>query len=83
MLVYRETRYRGRNIMFDRVALKDYINEMGLKQKSIADKAGLSQSKLSLILTGERKCEVNEYAKICKAIGVPLNKFIDKQSDSA
>lgn len=70
----------GDKFMFNRLALKKFIDESGLKQKAIAEKSGISESKLSLILTGKRGCDVDEYARICKAIGVPLTKFVKPHS---
>lgn len=69
--------------MFNRIALKNYIDEVGLKQKAIAEKAGITESQLSLILNGKRSCDVDEYARICKAVGVSITKFINRLSDSA
>lgn len=56
--------------------IKRYICDSGLKQKTIAEKAGLDECKLSLVLQEKRKLEATEYANICKAIGVPMNKFL-------
>lgn len=58
--------------------LKDYIEESGYKQKSIAEKSGVHEVRLCLILQGKRKCEVGEYASICDALGVNMNRFIKK-----
>lgn len=62
--------------MFDRNMLQDYIYEKGIKQKFISDKSGIDETVLSKILTGKRKCEVNEYIAICKALKVKPDKFI-------
>lgn len=56
--------------------IKRYISDSGLKQKTIAKKAGLDECKFSLVLQEKRKLEATEYANICKAIGVPMNKFL-------
>lgn len=56
--------------------MKTYIENTGVKQKAIAYKAGLVESKLSLSLQGKRKLEAGEYASICNALGVPMNKFL-------
>lgn len=69
--------------MFDRISLQKYISDNGLKQKTIADKAELPESTLSMILTGKRKCEVNEFFAICKAIKVSPMKFVVKNQDTA
>mgnify|MGYP004652038625 CR=1 FL=1 len=56
--------------------IKKYIDDSGLKQKSVAEKAGLDEVKFCLILQGKRKLEASEYANLCKAIGVSMNKFL-------
>ena len=57
-------------------AIKAYIENTGLKQKAIAKKAGLDESKLCMALQEKRKLEAGEYATICKALGVPMTKFV-------
>lgn len=61
---------------FDRNALKKMIKERGYKQKVIAEKAGIKESKMSLILSEKRKCDVEDYVRICIALGVPMTTFI-------
>lgn len=60
--------------------IKDYIERIGIKQKAIAEKAGIDESKLSLSLAGKRKLEAGEYAGICLAINVPMDKFLKPRS---
>lgn len=62
--------------MFDRIVLRNYIDEKGIKQKAISKKTGISETALSKILDGSRKCEVNEYVSICKALNVKPDRFI-------
>lgn len=57
-------------------AIKHFIDESGMKQKTIANKAGLDERQFCLILQGKRKLEAAEYANICKAAGVPMNRFL-------
>lgn len=61
---------------FDSREMKNYIEEAGLKQKTISEKAGISEAALSLILQGKRRCEIGEYATICWALGVNTDKFL-------
>ena len=63
-------------MVLDFMELKKYIEEKGIKQKIIAEKSGIPEVQLCLILQGKRKCEVGEYASICKALGVKVNRFI-------
>lgn len=67
--------------MFDRNAVKRMIEEKGCKQKAIAEKARITERQLSLILSGKRRCDVEEYVRICVALGVPLATFIIEDSD--
>lgn len=62
--------------MFDRRKLKDFIEEKGYKQKAIAQRSGITEHQLSLILQGKRKCDVDEYVRICLTLEVPLALFI-------
>ncbi len=60
--------------------LKRYIDTHGMKQKYISMKTGIPETKLSLILNGKRRCEVGEYASICKVLGVDIKRFITKDN---
>ena len=68
-------------MILDIVELKAYIEKCGIKQKYIAEKAHMSEPKLSLILNGKQKCEVSEYANICNALGVSFQKFVKKPEE--
>lgn len=56
--------------------MKNTIETLGIKQKVISERAGISESALCLILQGKRKCEAGEYAGLCKAINVGINEFL-------
>lgn len=62
--------------VFDSEEMKRCVEESGLKQKSISEKTGISETALSLILQGKRKCEIGEYATICWALGVNTDRFL-------
>lgn len=62
--------------MFDRAKLKEYIENIGIKQKVIAQRANIPEMTLSNILKGKRKCEVNEFIAICDALNVSPMTFI-------
>lgn len=57
-------------------AIKLYIEHAGFKQKTIAEKSGLDESKLCMSLQGKRKLEAGEYANICSVLGVPMTMFV-------
>lgn len=56
--------------------LKNYVDKIEIKQKTLAEKAGIRETALCFILQGKRKCEAGEYANICNALGVPMTMFI-------
>ena len=66
-------------MILDFIELKDFIDKSGLKQKAIAEKSGVPEVQLCLILQGKGKCEVGEYASICEALGVNVDRFIKKK----
>lgn len=56
--------------------IKAYIARSGFKQKAVAERSGLDESKLCMSLQGKRKLEAGEYANICSALGVPMTMFV-------
>lgn len=57
--------------------IKEYLQANGIKQSFIAEKTGLTTYVISDICSGERKIEVEEYYKICKALSVPFETFLE------
>lgn len=68
-------------MILDIVELKEYIEDCGIKQKYIAEKTGISEPTLSMILSGKRKCEVGEYASICRVLGVEFQRFVREEKE--
>lgn len=66
--------------MFDYVALKNYIDENGIKQCFVAQQAKLSDTLLSAIVNGRTKCTLDNYINICVALSVPFGTFINKEN---
>ncbi|WP_305150981.1 helix-turn-helix transcriptional regulator [uncultured Dubosiella sp.] len=62
--------------MFDRAELKKYLEDNGIKQKYVAKRAGMTEEKLSKILSGKRKCDVNEFLAICSALNKKPDDFV-------
>ncbi len=58
--------------------IKNYLNEKGIKQTFLAQKTGLTDSVVSDICINGRKVECTEYYRICKALDVPYETFIDE-----
>ena len=57
--------------------IKQYLVDNGIKQTFLAEKTGLSQMAISDICNRDRKIDVVEYAKICKALNVPFETFLE------
>ena len=66
--------------MLNREELRRYIENSGLKQKHVADRARMPECTLSLILSGKRKCNVDEYVRLCASLDVPIGTFIVHQA---
>ena len=52
-------------------------SELGLSQRGLAKKSGLSQSTLSRAMSGEREFHVDELLDIATALDVPLAELVD------
>lgn len=59
--------------------IKNYLNDNGIKQIFLAEKTGLSPNAISDICNNDRKIDVIEYAKICKALNVSLDTFLEDE----
>lgn len=68
--------------VLDSEEMKNFIESSGIKQKAISEKSGISESALSLILQGKRRCEIGEYATICHVLGVNTDKFLHPREPS-
>lgn len=60
----------------DVLKIKNKIDDLGIKQKTIADRTGISESKLSLSLREKRKLSVGEYASICIFLKADFKEFL-------
>lgn len=61
---------------FERV--RHYIDDVAqLSRKQVAANMGFTESKLSLLLSGKRKMNVDEYAKLCRVLAVKPARFIE------
>lgn len=60
----------------DTTEMKNFINEVGLKQKALAEKSGLDERQLCMALQGKRKFEAGEYVSVCKVLKVPMTRFV-------
>lgn len=58
--------------------IKEYLVSNGIKQTFIAEKTGLTPMVISDICNNGRKIDIVEYYKICKALNVPLETFLEE-----
>ena len=56
--------------------IKEYLNEHGIKQSFLAQKTGISAQAISDICNKDRKVDVLENFKICKALELPVDYFV-------
>ena len=56
--------------------IKAYLEDHGIKQIFLSEKAEIPLSVLYAILSGSRKIEIMEYYRICQALNVDLLTFI-------
>lgn len=56
--------------------IKNYLNESGITQKYLSERAKIELSKLNLALNGKRKLTFEEYESICWALGVNVDRFL-------
>jgi transcriptional regulator with XRE-family HTH domain len=57
--------------------IKKYLQENGIKQTFLAEKTGLTKMQINDICVRDRKIDCVEYYKICKALNLPLEYFMD------
>lgn len=57
--------------------IRRYMNDQGISRKQVAINMNMSESKLSLILSGRRKLTADEYLDMCTAMAVPPQKFFN------
>lgn len=60
--------------------LRKYIDDNGLKQKVIAQKAGFTENQMSQILNGKRNISADELEIICNAMGTAPNAIYNIKS---
>ena len=56
--------------------IKVYLKETGRSQAYLCTQTGLSPTALSLALGCKRRLRLDEYCKICKALGVDSGFFL-------
>ena len=61
--------------------VRAYIDEQGLKQKTIAEKADIPNVTFNAIMNGKRTLYADDLKAICIALQVSPERFIDFQSE--
>ena len=62
--------------------VRAYIDEQGLKQKTIAEKAGIPNVTFNAIMNGKRTLYADDLKAICIALQVSPELFIEVESVS-
>ena len=62
--------------------VRTYIDEQGLKQKTVAEKAGISNVTFNAIMNGKRTLYADDLKAICIALQVSPELFIEVKSVS-
>ena len=60
--------------------IKQYLTDNGIKQAFLAEKVEIPQSQLSDICNKGRSIDCVLYYKICKALNVPFEKFLEEEN---
>ena len=63
-------------------AIKEYIDEHGLKQNAIAKKMNMNKSVFNAILNGNRTLYADDLKAFCIAVGESSDTFIFKIKDA-
>ena len=60
-----------------RDAISDYLDEKGVTQSHLSKKSGLSPQAICTYLKGGRGLDIEEYIKICDALEVSYEFFME------
>ncbi len=63
------------------VKIAEYLHENGIKKKFVAEKAGIKNYRFSHIIHNQTEMKVDEFERICRALGVTPEKFMDFNPD--
>jgi plasmid maintenance system antidote protein VapI len=55
-----------------------YVREHGIMNKFLAEKVGVTDSKMSFILNGRQEITPIELYRACKALDVPMEQFCEE-----
>lgn len=63
--------------------IKTYINNKGITQSHIAEKAGIPINTFNAMMNNKRKITVEEYVAICNVLEVDATYFCKDQRENA
>ena len=66
-----------------REAMKQYINDVGIKQNVLTKNAGMTPQALNTFLNGNRGIDVEEYIRLCDAMHVSYDQFMHKEQQKS
>lgn len=55
----------------------EYLNQNGITQAFLSDKAKMTPMSVSMVVNGTRKVSAEEYIRICRALKLDLEYFAD------
>ena len=58
-------------------SLQDWMERTRTNQTKLAELSGMTQSHLSYILTGARRCSIQNALKLSAITGVPVEKLVE------
>ena len=58
--------------------IKSYLDANGLKYKAVAEKSEIDYAAFVNILSGNRTLKADELLRICEALDVPFDYFVEK-----
>ena len=57
--------------------IKEYLSQNGIKQAFLCEKTGLPPARVSTLLNGGGRIDCITYYKICKALNLPFEFFLE------
>ena len=57
-------------------AVREYLEENGIKQKFVAEKVGFNVKTFNAMMNGHRKMYADDLAAICIALNVTVDTFV-------
>lgn len=60
--------------------IQHYLRDKGITQSFLSKKTKIEATKISLSLKGKRRLTLEEYSRICWALGVNTDRFLKPES---